>query len=50
MILQILKFFLIFFDLEYIILVCFDKFKQPHKKLDDAINIPYDLNNLSTFG
>ena len=39
-----------FFDLGYIPLVCFDKFKQPHKKLDGAIDIPYDLNNLATFG
>ena len=39
-----------FFDLEYITLVCFDKFKQPRKKLDGAIDIPYDLNNLTTFG
>ena len=41
---------LFFFDLEYITLVCFDKFKQPRKKLDRAIDIPYDLNNLSSFG
>ena len=39
-----------FFNLEYITLVCFDKFKQPHKKLDGTIDIPYDLNNLETFG
>ena len=31
-------------------LICYDKFKQPHKKLDGAIDIPYDLNNLETFG
>jgi hypothetical protein len=31
-------------------LVCFDKLKQPRKKLDGAIDIPYDLNNLTTFG
>lgn len=38
------------FDLGYIPLVCFDKLKQPRKKLDGAIDIPYDLNNLTTFG
>src|ERR1043166_3349900 len=38
------------FDLGYITLICYDKFKQPHKKLDGAIDIPYDLNNLATFG
>ncbi|CAB4494689.1 hypothetical protein RhiirA1_461176 [Rhizophagus irregularis] len=37
-------------DLRYIPLVCFDKLKQPRKKLDGAIDIPYDLNNLTTFG
>jgi hypothetical protein len=31
-------------------LVCFDKFKQPRKKLDGAIDIPYCLDDLSTFG
>lgn len=31
-------------------MICFDKFNQPRKKLDGAIEIPYDLNNLSTFG
>ncbi|GES89437.1 hypothetical protein GLOIN_2v1787544 [Rhizophagus clarus] len=31
-------------------LVCFDKLKQPRKKLDGAIDIPYNLNNLATFG
>ena len=40
----------IFFDLGYIPLVCFDRLKQPRKKLDSAIDIPYDLNNLATFG
>ena len=39
-----------FFDLEYVTLVCYDKFKQPRKKLDGAIDIPYDFENLSTFG
>lgn len=38
------------FYLEYITLVCFDQFKQPRRKLDGAVDIPYDLNNLSTFG
>lgn len=36
--------------LEYVTLVCFDQFEQPRKKLDGAIDIPYDLDNLSTFG
>lgn len=40
----------IFFDLGYIPLVCFDRFKQPRKKLDGAIDIPYNLDNLATFG
>ena len=31
-------------------MVCYDKFKQPRKKLDGAIDIPYDFENLSTFG
>ena len=31
-------------------MVCFDKFKQPRKKLDGAIDIPYNLDDLNTFG
>jgi hypothetical protein len=31
-------------------LVCFDKFKQPRKKLDGAIDIPYCLDDLTIFG
>lgn len=38
------------YKLEYITLVCFDKFKQPRKKLDGAIDIPYCLDDLTTFG
>ncbi|RIA79720.1 hypothetical protein C1645_840071 [Glomus cerebriforme] len=34
----------------YIMLVCFDKFKQLRKKLDEAIDIPYCLDDLNTFG
>ena len=30
-------------------MVCFDKFKRPHKKLDGAIDIPYCLDDLNTF-
>ncbi|PKC65037.1 hypothetical protein RhiirA1_395609 [Rhizophagus irregularis] len=37
-------------NLGYITLVCFDKFRQPRTKIDGAIDIPYDLDNLSTFG
>lgn len=31
-------------------MVCFDKFKQPRKKLDGAIDILYCLDDLTTFG
>ena len=31
-------------------MVCFDKFKQPCKKLDRTIDIPYNLDDLNTFG
>jgi len=31
-------------------LVCFDKFKQPCKKLDRTIDITYNLDDLNTFG
>ena len=31
-------------------MVCFDQFKQPRKKLDCAVDIPYDLDILNTFG
>ncbi|CAB5359075.1 unnamed protein product [Rhizophagus irregularis] len=37
-------------NLRYITLGCFDKFRQPRTKIDGAIDIPYDLDNLSTFG
>ncbi|CAB4407410.1 unnamed protein product [Rhizophagus irregularis] len=36
--------------LRYIPLVCFDNIKQPRKKLDGAIDIPYNLDDLTTFG
>ncbi|CAB4436664.1 unnamed protein product [Rhizophagus irregularis] len=36
--------------LQYVPLICFDKFKQPHKKLDGAIDIPFNLDNLTTYG
>jgi hypothetical protein len=36
--------------IEYIPLVCFDKLKQPRKKLDGAVDIPYNLDNLTTYG
>ncbi|CAG8732520.1 5618_t:CDS:2, partial [Dentiscutata heterogama] len=29
---------------------CYDRFEKPHKKLDGALAIPYDLKNIKSFG
>ncbi|RIB29270.1 hypothetical protein C2G38_1199168 [Gigaspora rosea] len=34
----------------FITLVCFDRFEKPHKKLDGALAIPYDLDSVKSFG
>lgn len=31
-------------------MVCYDRFEKPHKKLDAALAIPYDLDNIKEFG
>ena len=30
--------------------MCFNQFKQPRKKIDGALNIPYNLNEVKNFG
>ncbi|PKY30521.1 hypothetical protein RhiirB3_447644 [Rhizophagus irregularis] len=35
---------------DYITLVCFNQFQQPRKKIDGALNIPYNLNEVKNFG
>ncbi|CAG8835961.1 34902_t:CDS:2, partial [Gigaspora margarita] len=34
----------------FISLVCYDQFEKPHKKLDGALAIPYNITNLKSFG
>lgn len=31
-------------------MVCFNQFQQPRKKIDGALNIPYNLNKVKNFG
>jgi hypothetical protein len=31
-------------------LVCYNRFEKPHKKLDSALAVPYDLDNIKDFG
>lgn len=38
------------FSLAFISLVCFNQFKQPRKKLDGALPIPFNLDEISNFG
>ncbi|CAG8691671.1 6728_t:CDS:2, partial [Dentiscutata heterogama] len=30
--------------------ICYDQFEKPYRKLDGALAIPYDLNNIKNFG
>ncbi|RIB17822.1 hypothetical protein C2G38_2186286 [Gigaspora rosea] len=34
----------------FVILVYYNQFEKPHKKLDSALAIPYALNNIKDFG
>ncbi|RIB14155.1 hypothetical protein C2G38_1677440 [Gigaspora rosea] len=34
----------------FVTLVCYDRFEKPHKKLDGALAIPYNLDNIKNFG
>jgi len=36
--------------LAFIPLLCFNQFQQPHKKLEGAISIPFNLDEIINFG
>ncbi|RIB00068.1 hypothetical protein C2G38_2051910 [Gigaspora rosea] len=33
----------------FITLVCYDRFEKPHRKLDGALAIPYNFDNIKNF-